>query len=168
MNREDMLLLYDYNYWATGRVLDAAQRAIAQDASRDASSAWEAIRSTLVHTMDAERIWRMRCQGESASVRLTDPAEYPTLEDLLQQWEGEEQSMRAYLAELTDADLSGVLRYRNTQGVPFEQTLWQILVHVVNHGTQHRAEAAHFLTELGYSPGDVDFILYLRQQAQTG
>jgi uncharacterized damage-inducible protein DinB len=38
------------------------------------------------------------------------------------------------------------------EGVP----IWQMLVHVVNHGTQHRAEAGTLLTAEGRTPGDVD------------
>ena len=168
MNREDMLLLLEYNYWATSRVLETAQRASEDELHRTTSPSWQTIHDTLVHTMDAERIWRLRCQGESASVRLADPSDYPTLADLREQWAVEEQAMSAYVEGLSEADLSGVLRYQNTKGVPFEQTLWQILAHIINHGTQHRAEAAHLLTELGYSPGDVDFIVFLRARAQTG
>jgi uncharacterized damage-inducible protein DinB len=37
------------------------------------------------------------------------------------------------------------------------------MAHLVNHGTQHRSEAAAMLTEYGYSPGDIDFIIYLRE-----
>jgi uncharacterized damage-inducible protein DinB len=41
--------------------------------------------------------------------------------------------------------------------------LWHLLVHVLNHGTQHRSEAALLLTSYGQSPGDLDLILFLRE-----
>ena len=41
---------------------------------------------------------------------------------------------------------------------------WQGIMQSTNHGTQHRAEAAHMLTELGHSPGDIDLIVYLNER----
>jgi len=35
-----------------------------------------------------------------------------------------------------------------------------MLVHVINHGTQHRSEAAALLTDAGHSPVDLDMIDY--------
>ena len=38
--------------------------------------------------------------------------------------------------------------------------VWQMLAHVINHGTQHRSEAATILTGIGHSPGEIDMIFY--------
>ena len=63
----------------------------------------------------------------------------------------------------TDADAATSVSYTNTRGVVFETPLWQIVLHVVNHGTQFRGEAAMACTQLGASPGDLDLIAWLRE-----
>jgi uncharacterized damage-inducible protein DinB len=55
--------------------------------------------------------------------------------------------------------------YRTTSGRPDAQPLWQILAHLFNHATHHRAEVAAMLTMLGHSPGDIDMIVFLRTHA---
>ena len=51
------------------------------------------------------------------------------------------------------------VRVQNADGSRI--SLWQALAHVVNHGTQHRSEAAVLLTDVGHSPGDLDMVDYI-------
>jgi len=64
---------------------------------------------------------------------------------------------------VTDERLNSHFFYTNTSGAPFERILWQAMVHLVNHGTQHRSEAAALLTDFGHSPGDIDLIYFLSE-----
>lgn len=166
MTRDDLLLLFDYNYWATERLLNAVGKLSAEQyAETVAGLSMGSIRNTLVHMLAAERIWRLRCLEGQSPTQLLRWEDLPALDLLRSVWVEEEEAMRAGLARLTDGMLAGRLAYRTTDGQPKEEILWQLLVQVVNHGTQHRAEAAVALTAFGFSPGDVDFIVFLRLKA---
>jgi uncharacterized damage-inducible protein DinB len=166
MNKNDLSILYDYNYWANGRVLAAAEQLTAEQLSAPAHLSHGSLRATLVHAMGAEIIWRLRCQMGIFLTTMPSEDEFPTLETLCSRWQQEERDMRAYLTSLTDSRLEQSLKYQSTKGIPCENTLWHLLAHVVNHGTQTRAEAAVGLTLMGHSPGDLDMILYFRTREQ--
>jgi uncharacterized damage-inducible protein DinB len=160
MNKQDILVLYRYNQWANGRILSAAANVTPEQYLADASFPHGGLRGTLVHALFAEWIWRKRWEGTSPTSRLR-PDEFPTFESLRIRWMEEEKNLMEFVDGLTDERLNEILHYRNTQGVPHQQVLWKLMAHVVNHGTQHRSEAAALLTDYGCSPGDVDMIGFL-------
>jgi uncharacterized damage-inducible protein DinB len=164
MNVTDLVTLYDYNCWANRRILAAAARLTPEQFLAPTTLSKGSVRDVLVHMLDAEVIWRRRCQAGATPTAQASPADFPTFAVLLERWQVQEAAMRAYVGALSDEAANAPVAYRTTKGVPYTEILWQILTHVVNHGTQHRAEVAHVLTGYGYSPGDVDFILYLREQ----
>ena len=164
MNKAEILMLFDYSAWANRRILDAAERLSQEQFTAPAGLDYGSLRGTLVHILSAETTWRKRCQeGISPSSPLVEDA-FPTLAVLRERWSEAEQAMRGFLTSLTDDDLQRTVHYRTTKGAPYEDPLWQLLLHVVNHGTQHRAEAAITLTQHGCSPGDVDLIVFLRER----
>lgn len=67
---------------------------------------------------------------------------------------------RATIMNMRDDDLHSILRYQFDPTIVRERIRWHCLYHVVNHGMQHRSEAAHLLTAYGQSPGDIDFSLF--------
>ena len=160
MNKQDIQLLYQYNQWTTAKILDAASNVTQEQYLASASFPHGGLRGTLVHALFAEWIWRTRWEGTSPASRLK-PEDFPTFESLRIRWTEEESKLMAFVDSLTDEKLNSKVSYQNTSGKRFERILWQMMVHVVNHGTQHKTEAAAILTELGHSPGDIDLIVFL-------
>lgn len=89
--------------------------------------------------------------------------DFLTLAAIRTRWREERQLMRAFLAALGEEELGRVLAYTNLSGQSRRVVLWRTLIHLVNHGTQHRSAAAALLTALGHSPGDLDMIVFLPQ-----
>ena len=153
--------LYSYNYWANARILETTANLSEAQFVVPANMSHGGLRGTLVHTLAAEWIWRKRCQERVFPTTMMAADEFPTLAVLRDRWREEESALRAYVTGLTEAELKQVVKYTTTSGRPMENILWQILVHLVNHGTQTRSEAALILTGYGYSPGDLDLIYYV-------
>lgn len=162
MNIDDIQLLYDYNYWATQQVLAACQNLSHEQFIAPAAHSFGSLRSTLVHGLDAEWGWRVLCQDQNLTAFHELRAEdFPTVAAVAERWQAEEQAMRGYLNQLTNEDLADYVRYTTPEGEKRERVLWHCLWHVVNHGTQHRSEAAAIVSSYGYSPGEIDFTVFL-------
>ena len=160
MNKQVILTLYRYNQWANQKILRVAANVTAEQFLADAPFPHGGLRGTLTHTLFAEWIWRNRWEGVSPTVRI-QPEEFPTFESLQARWSYEEAKLMKFVEEIADEALNLPFHYKNTKGVPQQSILWHAMAHVVNHGTQHRAEAAALLTAYGCSPGDVDMIYFL-------
>lgn len=162
MKIEDLRMIYDYNYWARDRILAAAAQVSAEQYAAPAEFPFGGLRGTLLHTLDAERSWLHQWEHGTWTPDLLE-ADYPTLAQLHDAWLQEEAALRAFLGRLTEADLTRSVRYLVEGGLMRERVLWHCMVHVANHGTQHRAEAAALLTRYGQSPGDLDMTLFLNE-----
>ena len=163
MKTDDLLTLYDYNYWATEKLLKSAQQISHEQFTAKTAFSFGSVRGTFVHILSAEWVWRMRCQEGVSPEKMIQENKFPELEPLQSKLAEEKTNMLGYINTLTESDLNRIVAYKNTRGDGLENRLWHILVHVVNHGTQHRSEIAEMLTRYGHSPGDIDFIVYLRK-----
>lgn len=153
-------LMYGYNTWANERIMAQAAVLTPQQYVAPGSASFSSVRDTLVHTMSGQAIWLSRWQGRG-NFPLHDPNDYPDLEALRAHWRDIDAKTHAFVAGLDEAALNQILHYRNSQDEPMAYPLWQVLLHQVNHGTQHRSEVAALLTQYGHSPGQMDVPIYL-------
>jgi uncharacterized damage-inducible protein DinB len=153
---DDIRFLFAYDRWATRRVLKAASRLRKRDWPAGEPIGTRHLGEILVHQLGAHQRWRHGLSG-SPNVPRPERDPLPSLAALAAAWEAEWEALDAWLATLDDAWLA-----RSDEGIAF----WQMLAHVVNHGTQHRSEAAALLTALGHSPRDLDMIFFSEEVAQ--
>ena len=152
--------LYNYNAWANQRVLDTTAQLTPTQLHAGGQASFDSIHATLVHTMSAQWVWLSRWQGVSPR-SLFDPADFVDLAAIRTRWTEVEQATQTFVQQLDDEALNRLVHYTNTKGRPFAYPQWQLLLHQVNHATQHRSEVAMTLTGFGHSPGELDFIRYL-------
>ena len=167
MSLEVIQLQYQYNAWANQRILDTAAQLTPEQLREKSSASFESIFDTLVHTMSAQWIWLSRWQGTSPTAMI-DPNDFVDLTAVCERWAEIEQNTQAFVAQLDEAVfMQTEVSYNNTKGKSFSYPLWQLMLHQVNHATQHRSEVAAIMTQFGYSPGWLDLIMYLNLQREA-
>lgn len=157
--------LYEYNAWASGRILDRAA-----EASEDAYFAevpglsFGSLHGTLVHLFGGELTWleRWRVPGLQELGTTWTTEALPDFEAVAAAAPPLEAALGAFVASLTDAEIDEPVTYQAPNGETYTDPACLQLVHLVNHGTQFRAEAAVRLTALGLSPGNIDLTVVLR------
>jgi uncharacterized damage-inducible protein DinB len=163
MDQTDASALIAYNFWANDRILSACERLSVDDFTRVAAPdpGWGSLRGILVHALDAEYGWRSVLQGQDAT-DILDEADFADVAALKARWAAERAAWLDYVAGVGVDDLN-----RGTNSDPERSPkVWQTIMHVVNHGTQHRSEAAAILTGYGRSPGELDFDLFLAENPE--
>ena len=157
MHPSEIRFLFEYDRWGTQRVLDAAVGI--DDATWSSPNAIDerGLGAILVHQLGAHQRWRHAISQSSVEPH---PEDEPllSLAELRGRWEQEWHDFDAFLEAVDDALLAYV-----HEGI----AVWQMLVHVVNHGTQHRSEAAALLTAAGRSPGELDMINFTEERVEA-
>ena len=149
-----------YTAWATRGLVESAGRLSHEELTRDFGTADKSVLGTLVHILGADRIWLARLLGEPQPPYATD-GDY-SLASLENKWPAIHEGWRQWAAGLTDGDTSRVVSYSDLRGNPWRQPLWQLVLHVVNHGTHHRGQVSGFLRAMGHVPPKLDLIQYYR------
>jgi uncharacterized damage-inducible protein DinB len=159
--------VYGYDRFANEQVLDTAAGLTPEQWLEPGTAGHGSVRDTLLHVLVAHRNWLGLCDGSMTPeqafdfTQQLDANDYPDVAAVRALWRQIDARTQAYLARLDDAEAGshrgGTFPW---DGTTFSQPVWAILLHVANHGTQHRSEAAAMMTAFGHSPGYLDLMGY--------
>jgi uncharacterized damage-inducible protein DinB len=168
MNFEELGTLVDYNYWARDRLLEAVSALTLEQFTRPLGSSFSSVRDTIAHICDAESIWLARWSGtQRTGFRPAD--RIAEIAAARSEWAELESGMRAFLASLGPEGITRPIEYTDMRGAVRAHPFWQMLQHVVNHGSYHRGQVTTMLRQLGVQPAkSMDLIAYYRQKQDQG
>lgn len=166
MNYDDLRFLIDYNYWARDRVLDALARLTPEQFVRPMGNSFSSVRDTVAHICAAERIWITRLKDETPQ-GFQKPDRLPDVEAARKEWAELEDEMLEQLARLGPEAVERTIEYQDLRGNHQSDVLWQMLQHLVNHGTYHRGQITTMLRQLDAAPPkSMDLIAFYRELHQ--
>ncbi|MGE5681240.1 MAG: DinB family protein [Bacillota bacterium] len=144
--------LFKYNEWANNQVLDALIN-LPDDSP-------EEITRIFNHLITAQMMWLNRILGKSTVLELWTNN---TIEGCITASKESSTQWLRFIEGLKEEDLSREISYVNVQGKPFVNTLEDILIHLVNHSTYHRAQIAILFRQNSLTPPVTDYIVYVRE-----
>src|SRR3972149_488973 len=157
--------LIAYNEWANQKVLQAAEGLGEEELGRQVSGSYESVRMTLLHVARVQIGWLSVLNGKPERPSFPEGYERMPLEEVRRWFARSHDDLRAYAEGLTEERLESEVSAFNPQDKKeYRWPSWQLLSHLVNHSSHHRAEAGLMLASLGHSPGDLDFIYFVGQR----
>ena len=119
----------------------------------------------MAHLLAAQQVWLARCKGEATiNVVLWPDWKADTFTKTIEE---NSKGWTDFLDKCTPADFDRQMSYKNTKGESFENKLSDILAHVINHGTHHRAQIGQYSKSGGADLPFTDYIAYLRIPEQN-
>ena len=159
MSLSDEILRYQIKSaaWANQRILSAASKLTSDELTRDFRTSEKSILGTLVHIYRAERIWLSRIEGPLLEFRVEGDDTMPALQT---NWPRVSQQWIDWSETVSDERAQTELTYQDLRKNTHTQSLWKIILHVVNHATHHRGQAIGFMRALGHTPPNTDSITF--------
>ena len=144
--KEHFKRLYRYDFWATKVLLDYLLQS---------NQVTEKSQLLISHLVSAQSIWLSRLCGTTFSGGIFETL---PLETVLQMAIDNQGAMQAYLDTMEDSKWGLLLEYKSLKGEPFSNTLADILTHLANHGSHHRAQ---ILSDMKVVTGQVPVLDYI-------
>jgi len=152
MSVEMIRLFIDYHIDMTRRVWDAIKEITDEQFTADGGYSRGSIRNLMVHLASTDRRWLAGLKNQEDVGHLT-LEDYSTRESARETFESTAKDLADYVSTLTADTLN-----KPTDKV--DQPQWQILLHLVNHGTDHRATVLQQLNEFGAKTFPQDFVIW--------
>jgi uncharacterized damage-inducible protein DinB len=151
--------LFEHNEWANERLLDAAARLSEEELTRARGRDCGSLRDVLMHILGSHMVMIGAWKMQPPTMAAVEPGKVAAA--LRESFERVHEKLHELIDSLTDERLDETMTLLNPskdgEWRTWERPVWQVALSFGTHAMQHRGEAAMILTELGHSPGEIDY-----------
>ena len=153
-----------YNTWANSLLFAAVEALPEEQQQAEVSSSFPSLFKTILHLLDAENIWWQRIKLQE---KVTRPSEnfIGSINELIKLVLVQNKQWQEWVSGLNENGLQHEFIYMNSKKERFKQPVFQMLLHLFNHGTYHRGQLVTLLRQLGIEKiPATDFIVWSRKK----
>jgi len=162
--KEVFLQYAAYNLWANNLLLSAVEALPEEQQKAEIKSSFPSLFKTVLHVLDAESIWWQRIKLKEKIERPSESFSGNFLA-LSTQLQTQDKHWQEWVSGLNEHGLQHEFIYLNSLGERFKQPVYQMLLHMFNHGTYHRGQMVTMLRLLGVEKiPSTDFITWSRRK----
>jgi uncharacterized damage-inducible protein DinB len=153
-----------YNLWATSSLITTIKNLPEKVQHAEVKSSFPSLYKTILHLLDAEIIWWNRLNSDEIT-DVTNRRFHGELSDIALQLHQYQSRWFDRILAIEEKDFYNEVSYNNLKGEAFTQPVYQILLHIFNHGSYHRGQLITMLQQLEVQEfPQTDFILWSRNK----
>ncbi|MEO7674681.1 MAG: DinB family protein [Pyrinomonadaceae bacterium] len=142
--------LFEYNDWANRRMIVSLKE---NDSKRSLE--------LLAHLLITEKEYFERFYGKDSTG--FDFWPQMNIQECSAQTKDNAVQYEKLLKRFDDEAIGMYVKYKTSEGIPYENTFREMLSHVLIHSSTHRGNIMLKLREEGFEPPKIDYIIYLRE-----
>ena len=162
MTPEAIRKVYDYTYWAFERVWNCICQLTDDQFTQELGYSSGSIRNHVIHMISSHHRWVNRLKRDALTPHLNFE-DFPTQNAVKAKWDEAKAEFLDYIYLLDQAQLDEVVRYEiASRGVVSNSQRWEVLLHLANHATDHRAQILVMLhQQFGIQTVEQDMLFFL-------
>jgi len=158
MTAIDMIRTFiEYDHVMMSRVWDSISQISEEQFLADDEYSRGSIRNLMVHLAHTDLRWLTGLKNLPDPEGMKKYEEYPDRTSVRTYWDAVAKQVSEYVGGLDEAMLD-----KHPIDIPGPR--WEVLLHLVNHGTDHRSTVLQKLHEFGAPTFDQDFIIWLAER----
>ena len=135
-----------YNIWANQKIMEVILALPEEKQMTEVPSSFSSLYKTVLHMWDAESAWWQRMKLQE---RLVIPSENfkGNIQDVIDGMMQQSNQWMDWINNASDIALDHVFQYQNSKKEQFKQPIYQMVLHIFNHGTYHRGQLINILRQ---------------------